>query len=483
MPPPDLSSSHGLRHRKRPRTVAAVGGVRTVADRYQLVSRLGRGTYGVVYKALDTITTHKSNNHNNNDSSAATFVTLKRCRNNRNTQEYGVSVLLLREIECLQQCAACPYTVTLLSVVNTTSTQSSSSTSSVPSVCLILNYCRYDLAQVIDAHYARHRHHHGHSNRDDPTAATNNSNNSNSPFAPAVAKTLFVQLLSALSFLHARCIWHRDVKLSNLLYHYRHHHPPIHSPSADTSSNRNSSNVNNSSAGAGGRLVLADFGLARHWSHLPPPSSRRRPPTALHSTAAADTAAATNDMECNTTHNTTNINTPLLTFPVASLWYRPPELLWYNNNRSNHPHITYTSAIDVWAAGCAFVEFGTGQPAWAGTNEQDQRDCIVGFGNNNNNNNNQRENSSSRHAQQFVREERRHPLRPNYSQLWERSWTSSSSNNNNTLSESGQELLVNVLQFDPRQRWTADQALRSPYFTTELPLPCPEPHMPRLFEL
>jgi len=57
------------------------------------------------------------------------------------------------------------------------------------------------------------------------------------PFSPADVKTLSLQLFQALAFLHARCVLHRDVKLSNLLY-------------------------------CKGVLKLADFGMARNTSPL-----------------------------------------------------------------------------------------------------------------------------------------------------------------------------------------------------------------------
>ena len=44
----------------------------------------------------------------------------------------------------------------------------------------------------------------------------------------------------------------------------------------------------------------------------------------------------------------------LMTPNVASLWYRPPELLFGAKE--------YSQAIDIWAVGCIFVEFLSGQP-------------------------------------------------------------------------------------------------------------------------
>lgn len=61
------------------------------------------------------------------------------------------------------------------------------------------------------------------------------------PFLPSETKLLFTQLTSALAYLHAQHILHRDLKTSNLL-------------------------LNNA-----GELKLADFGMARYTSTPPPP--------------------------------------------------------------------------------------------------------------------------------------------------------------------------------------------------------------------
>ena len=63
-------------------------------------------------------------------------------------------------------------------------------------VFLVFEYCEHDLADLVDAHYAKFQ---------------------RSPFAEAACKRLFLQLLSALSFLHEHSIIHRDLKPSNVL--------------------------------------------------------------------------------------------------------------------------------------------------------------------------------------------------------------------------------------------------------------------------
>ena len=54
---------------------------------------------------------------------------------------------------------------------------------------------------------------------------------------------------------------------------------------------------------------------------------------------------------------------------VSTRWYRAPELL------VNYPR--YGCAIDIWAAGCLFVELLTGKPLFNGANELDMLRMIL----------------------------------------------------------------------------------------------------------
>jgi len=54
------------------------------------------------------------------------------------------------------------------------------------------------------------------------------------------------------------------------------------------------------------------------------------------------------------------LNTPY----IVSRYYRAPELIFCNTN--------YNSKIDIWSAGCIFVELFTGLPLFAGKTEGDQ---------------------------------------------------------------------------------------------------------------
>jgi len=116
-----------------------------------------------------------------------------------------------------------------------------------------------------------------------------------SPFSHSEVKRLMLQLLEALRFLHSRYIIHRDLKMSNLLYNDR------------------------------GELRVCDFGLARKVG-------------SQHVGGGVDNADSA--QSC-------------LTPKVASLWYRPPELLFGSEY--------YDHGVDNWGAGCIMGELIKGK--------------------------------------------------------------------------------------------------------------------------
>ena len=127
------------------------------------MGRIGQGTYGIVYKALDLVTSRD--------------VALKRCLAH-NEKSDGFPITTLREIQTLREIEH-KNIVELLEVA-VSSKQSG--------VFLVFEYLHFDLANVIDEHYAKH-------NR--------------SPFNIPELKCLSAQLFSALDYLHKRCIVHR----------------------------------------------------------------------------------------------------------------------------------------------------------------------------------------------------------------------------------------------------------------------------------
>lgn len=107
---------------------------------------------------------------------------------------------------------------------------------------------------------------------------------------------------------------------------------------------------------------------------------------------------------------TTNPNTNVIT-----RWYRPPELLDPKTCKSR-----YTTAVDIWSAGCTFAELMLMQPFLTGSDEKDQLDLIL----------------------------KTTPNLPNAT----------------GITDDARDLLCGFLTIDPAKRLTAAAALCHPYF-------------------
>eukprot|EP01062_Namystynia_karyoxenos_P080914 TRINITY_DN87_c1_g1_i1.p1 TRINITY_DN87_c1_g1~~TRINITY_DN87_c1_g1_i1.p1 ORF type:complete len:326 (+),score=121.86 TRINITY_DN87_c1_g1_i1:72-980(+) len=59
------------------------------------------------------------------------------------------------------------------------------------------------------------------------------------------------------------------------------------------------------------------------------------------------------------------------THEVVTLWYRPPDVLLGSS--------TYGTGVDIWSAGCIFAEMATGQPLFMGKTENGQLLLIFKF--------------------------------------------------------------------------------------------------------
>lgn len=208
------------------------------------------------------------------------------------------------------------------------------------------------------------------------------------PFSESEVKCIMLQLLKAIKHIHKFSILHRDLKLSNLL-------------------------MNNA-----GRIVLADFGLAR-----------------LFSDPLED-----------------------YTPKVVTLWYRSPELLFGVRK--------YHSGVDMWAAGCIMGELILHRPLLPGKTELDQVELIFkllgvpndriwpGFS--------RLSNVKSRHFElAFKGEYKYNEIQTRFAQY-----------SNNFL-----HILKSLLAFDPAKRIRARDAVKHPYFE-EKPFPKAQELMP-----
>ena len=140
------------------------GNCRSVAE-FQKLNRVGEGTYGVVYRAKDTI--------------SGDIVALKRVRMEKDKE--GLPISSLREISLLLQ----------LKNENIVKLKEVVVGRPLEYVFLVMEYCEQDLASLLD--------------------------NMTTPFTEAQIKCLLIQLLQGVRYLHDNFIIHRDIKVSNLL--------------------------------------------------------------------------------------------------------------------------------------------------------------------------------------------------------------------------------------------------------------------------
>ena len=205
-------------------------------------------------------------------------------------------------------------------------------------------------------------------------------------YAAPHVKCLLRQMLSGADYLHRRGILHRDIKGSNILISRR------------------------------GLLKLADFGLARLYSHQRQDCTNR----------------------------------------VITMWYRPPELLLGATS--------YGPEVDVWGIGCLFVEMFTKRPLFPGADEISQLNAIYKLCG-----------TPTPDDWPTITQLPWYSLVKLKKAMYPRLLRDFVSD---TIgSDEGFRLLEGMLSLNPERRFTADQALQSRYFS-ESPSECEPETLP-----
>lgn len=133
---------------------------------------------------------------------------------------------------------------------------------------------------------------------------------------------------------------------------------------------------------------------------------------------------------------------------IITLWYRPPEVLLGAT--------AYGPAVDIWSAGCVFIEFFTQKAIFQGRTDIDQLDAVYNILGT--------------------------PNKDEWPGLVELPWYSLlrkpktlpsrfRQEYGSYLTPAALELLELCFQFDPEKRPTAEEVLKHTYFTEEEPMP------------
>jgi len=128
------------------------------------------------------------------------------------------------------------------------------------------------------------------------------------------------------------------------------------------------------------------------------------------------------------------------THEVVTLWYRPPDVLMGSTK--------YSTQVDMWGVGCIFAEMSNGKPLFCGANEQDQLSKIFKV-----------LGTPEREDWPGVVD------LPEYKHDWAKHKPKKLNTVVPQLSKTGIQLLEAFLQYDPKKRISAKDAMKHPYFS------------------
>lgn len=318
-----------------------------VQKEYEILNKLGEGTFGEVHKARQK--------------SSGAVVALKRILL-RNEKE-GFPITALREIRILKSLDH----ENILALIDMSVQRGDRAERQKGSVYMVSPYMDHDLAGLL-ANPAVH-------------------------LELSHIKCYLKQLLNGINYLHHQNYMHRDIKTANIL-------------------------IDNK-----GNLLIADFGLARHYDEEPP-----RPGYGAGVAHKSYTAM------------------------VVTRWYRPPELVLGESR--------YTSAIDMWGIGCVLGEMFRRVPILQGTSDIDQGHRIFQLLGSPNNDN-------------MPGWDKLPGVNTTYN-CYPRTLESVFSD----LDDTTLSLLSCLLTLNPQTRYTAQAALGHPFFET-VPLACNREDLPQ----
>eukprot|EP00759_Apiculatamorpha_spiralis_P007042 PhF_6_TR14183/c0_g1_i1/m.22709/K08819/CDK12_13; cyclin-dependent kinase 12/13 len=222
-------------------------------------------------------------------------------------------------------------------------------------------------------------------------------------------KSLFKQLLCGLDYLHQKSIVHRDVKPANLLID------------------------------AYGTLKICDFGWAR----------------VVQNTKTAKKSPS----------DPSRVERAELTYPPATLYYRPPELLLVENPAKVKPMPPYGSEVDIWGAGCCLYDMIAGKPLFPGNTEVEALHAIYQV--------------LGRPPEVEMYNHNKFPsfvsAFGNYN--YQRTLEKKLEDLGPRMSKTCAQLLKSIFDFDPLKRPTAGQLLGHAWFD-EAPFACPRREIP-----